>query len=46
MRCRVQAYIDSGLADTLINLDGTTTATDTSSSNPTNDDAIFREDLS
>ena len=46
MPCRVQACIDSGLADTLINPDGTTTGTDTSSSNPTNDDAIFRQDLS
>ena len=46
MHCRVRAYIDSGWAGTLINPDGTTTGTDTSSSNPTNDDAIFWQDLS
>ena len=32
--------------DTLINPDGIPTGTDTSSSNPTNDDAIFWKDLS
>ena len=34
------------MADTFIKLDGTTTGNDTSSSNPTNDDAIFQQDLS
>ena len=45
MPYRVRAYIENGWADSLINPDGTTTGTDTSSSNPTND-AIFPKDLS
>ena len=46
MPCRVQAYIKNGWADALIDPDGTITGTDISSSNPTNDDAIFPKDLS
>ena len=46
MPYKVQAYIDNGWIDSLIDPDGTTTGTDTSSSNPTNDDAIFPKDLS
>ena len=46
MPCRVQAYIKNGWADALIDTDGTITGTDISSSNPTNDDAIFPKDLS
>ena len=44
--CRVQAYIKNGWADALIDPNGTITGTDISSSNPTNDDAIFPKDLS
>ena len=46
MYCRVRAYIENGWADTLIDPDGTTTSgTDTSASNPVNDNAIFLQDL-
>ena len=46
MPCMIWAYIKNIWADALIDPDGTTTGTDSSSSNPTNDDAIFLKDLS
>ena len=44
---RVRAYIENGWTDTPIDPDGTTTSgTDTSTSNPPNDNTTFSQDLS